>query len=213
MMMSGEPDYEAAVGLIRHLPTEELRDLVNNDDKLAELMKDLPQMKNLASEQEMLLAANKSLAEFNLSLEPKLSQAKQNLIAKYEEAAKLSEDVNTMKGEIDASSGQYSADMLQALLQTAARDAEDETENLVKSFLDKEQEVDDFLTEFLTKRKTAHLRRIKSEKIVDILNKSSNSHSTPYPSQPAPAGGGYGPGQWQSPYPPQSMNMPMPGYH
>lgn len=43
-MMSGEPDYEAAVGLIRHLPTEELRDLVNNDDKLAELMKDLPQV-------------------------------------------------------------------------------------------------------------------------------------------------------------------------
>ncbi|MPC14403.1 hypothetical protein E2C01_007167 [Portunus trituberculatus] len=75
-MMSSEPDYGAALGLINHLPTEQLRDLVNNDDKLTDLVKDLPEMKNLANEQEMLLAANKSLAEFNLSLEPKLSQNK-----------------------------------------------------------------------------------------------------------------------------------------
>lgn len=31
-------------------------------------------MKHLANQQEMLLASNKSLAEFNLGLEPKLSQ-------------------------------------------------------------------------------------------------------------------------------------------
>ncbi|XP_045590810.2 vacuolar protein sorting-associated protein 37B-like isoform X1 [Procambarus clarkii] len=213
-MMSAEPDYGAALGLIKHLPTEELRDLVNNDDKLSELMKDLPQMKNLASEQEMLLAANKSLAEFNLSLEPKLSQAKQNLISKYEEAAKLSEEVNALKGEIDSTSGQYSADTLQALLQTAAHEIEEETENLVQSFLDKEHDVDDFLSKFLSKRKTAHLRRIKAEKIEDILNKQSSAHSSPYPSQPSTGGGvGYGANQWSSPYPTQPMNMPMPGYH
>ena len=43
-MMSSEPDYGAALGHINHLPTEELRDLVNNDDKLTELVKDLPQV-------------------------------------------------------------------------------------------------------------------------------------------------------------------------
>lgn len=43
-MMSAEPDYGEALGLIRHLPTEELRDLVNNEDKLTDLMKDLPQV-------------------------------------------------------------------------------------------------------------------------------------------------------------------------
>ncbi|XP_042225542.1 vacuolar protein sorting-associated protein 37B-like isoform X2 [Homarus americanus] len=171
-------------------------------------------MKNIASEQEMLLAANKSLAEFNLSLEPKLSQAKQNLITKYEAAAQLTEEVNTMKGEMDSTSGQYTADTLQALLQTAAHEIEEETENLVLSFLDKEQDVDEFLSEFLSKRKTAHLRRIKAEKIEDILNKQSSAHSAPYPAQPPASGGaGYGPNQWSSPYPTQPMNMPMPGYH
>ncbi|KAK4319567.1 hypothetical protein Pmani_009507 [Petrolisthes manimaculis] len=99
-MMSEEPDYGAVLGLISHLSKDELQDLVNNDEKLAELLKDLPQMKHLANQQEMLLASNKSLAEFNLGLEPKLSQAKQNLIAKYEEAAQLSESVNTLKGQV-----------------------------------------------------------------------------------------------------------------
>ncbi|XP_066982764.1 vacuolar protein sorting-associated protein 37B-like [Macrobrachium rosenbergii] len=214
--MSGEPDYEAAIGLIRHLPTEELKDLVNNDDKLSELMNDLPQMKNLASEQEMLLAANKSLAEFNLSLEPKLSQAKQNLISKYEEAAQLSKKMRKRdqeenihgKDAFDSSSGQYSADTLQALLQTAALESEEETENLVQSFLDKEKDVDEFLNLFLSKRKTAHLRRIKAEKIGDVMSQSNSSQSTPYPSN----AGGFGATQWASPYPSQPMNMPMPGY-
>ena len=43
-MMSSEPDYAVALGLINHLPTEELRDLVNNDDKLTDLVKDLPEV-------------------------------------------------------------------------------------------------------------------------------------------------------------------------
>lgn len=213
-MMSSEPDYGAALGVINHLQTEELRDLVNNDDKLTELVKDVPQMKNLANEQEILLAANKSLAEFNLSLEPKLSQAKQTIISKYEEAAQLSEEVNTLKGEVDSSSGQYTADTLQALLQTAAQEIEEETENLVQSFLDKEQDVDEFLSEFLSKRKTAHLRRIKAEKITSIISQqNSSSHSTPYPIPPAGGGLGYGGSQWATPYPTQPLNMPLPGFH
>lgn len=78
--------------------------------------------------------------------------------------------------------------------------------------MDKEQEVEEFLSEFLSKRKTAHLRRIKAEKIGDIISQQNNSHSTPYPSQPA-GGAGYGANQWPSPYPTQPLNMPLPGFH
>lgn len=42
--MSEEPDYGAVLGLINHLSKDELQDLVNNDEKLAELLKDLPQV-------------------------------------------------------------------------------------------------------------------------------------------------------------------------
>ena len=86
--------------------------------------------------------------------------------------------------------------------------------NLVQSFLDKEQEVDEFLSEFLSKRKLAHLRRIKADKITDLINQqNSSSHNTPYP-PPASAGGGlgYGGSQWGAPYPTQPVNMPLPGF-
>lgn len=87
--------------------------------------------------------------------------------------------------------------------------------NLVQSFLDKEQDVDEFLSEFLSKRKTAHLRRIKAEKITGIISQqNSSSHSTPYPVPPSAGGGlGYGGSQWGTPYPTQPLNMPLPGFH
>ena len=39
-----EPDNEAALGLVRHLSTVELRALMDDDNRLAELISDLPQV-------------------------------------------------------------------------------------------------------------------------------------------------------------------------
>ena len=44
-----------------------LQDILNNEDKFDEFIRDLPQMKALQDEKEMLLTSNKSLAEYNLS--------------------------------------------------------------------------------------------------------------------------------------------------
>ncbi|CAL4078386.1 unnamed protein product, partial [Meganyctiphanes norvegica] len=200
MMSGGSPDFEAAVGLIRHLTTEELRELVSNEAKTTDLIKDLPQMKNLVSEQEMLLAANKSLAEFNLSLEPKLSQPQQRHVKK-----------NLQHSQLHLSTGTYQncgphklINHLQTSLISCDIAVLSKTDNLVQSFLDKQQEVDQFLTEFLEKRKNAHLRRIKAEKISEINNPVvNNSHS----SGPLP----YPPQQWAPAYPP-NPSMPMPGF-
>ena len=40
---------------------------MNNEDKFDQFIRDLPQMKALQEEKEMLLTSNKSLAEYNLS--------------------------------------------------------------------------------------------------------------------------------------------------
>lgn len=44
-----EPDNEAAVGLVRHLTTEELRALMNDDSRVTDMISDLPQVSHLAS--------------------------------------------------------------------------------------------------------------------------------------------------------------------
>jgi hypothetical protein len=51
------------------------------------------QIKSLASEKQMLMASNKSLAEFNLSREPRLNQGKERLGTAHEQAKQLQEEV------------------------------------------------------------------------------------------------------------------------
>lgn len=212
-----EPDNEAALGLIRHLTTEELKALMNDDTRLTEMIADLPQIRLIAQEQEMLLVSNKSLAEHNLSLEPKLTEGKQALIAAYEEASTLADSLTAMKASVDSTSGQYKPDTIQALLQTAAHEKEEETEKMIQNFLDKELSVEDFLSEFISKRTTAHNRRIKAEKVAEMIRSGRLSNGTTQ--APAPPQGGGVPYP-QLPYPsagqplpyPTNFNMPMPGF-
>ena len=76
----GQPDYPAALSNLQHMDSEQLKvtichncdftmlqDILNNEDKFDEFIKELPQMKALQEEKEMLLTSNKSLAEYNLS--------------------------------------------------------------------------------------------------------------------------------------------------
>ena len=44
-----------------------MQDILNNEDKFDQFIRELPQMKALQEEKEMLLTSNKSLAEYNLS--------------------------------------------------------------------------------------------------------------------------------------------------
>ncbi|XP_018019392.1 vacuolar protein sorting-associated protein 37B [Hyalella azteca] len=210
---------EAVTGLIRHLTVDELRSLMNDDTRLSEMIADLPQMRVLSQEQEMLLVANKSLAEHNISLEPKLTEGKRALIAEYEEASKLANSITSLKAAADSSSGQYKPDTIQALLQTAAHEKEEESEKVIQGFLDKELSVEDFLSEFIEKRAMAHVRRIKAEKVAELIRCGSFSNGaasaapgpaapTPYPPLPYPTGSSTGPAL---PYP-SSFNMPMPGF-
>lgn len=59
-----------------------------SDDKFDEFIRELPQIKSLYNEKEMLVASNKSLAEYNMSQEPLLRQAKEKLMERYGEAVR-----------------------------------------------------------------------------------------------------------------------------
>ena len=61
---------------------------VYSEDKFDEFIRELPQLKSLYSEKEMLVASNKSLAEYNMSQEPVLRQAKEKLMERYGEAVR-----------------------------------------------------------------------------------------------------------------------------
>lgn len=195
-MQDLHPDCSAALELIQHLTDDELKDLLNNDERLDGMVKDLRQVKNAEAEREMLFASNKSLAEFNLSHQPRLVDTRQQLIDMHKQAMELKKEVEEKKAKIDELMRQVSLDTTLALFQTAAAQMEEETENVAQNFLESQLSVDLFLEMFLEKRKLMHLRRVKTEKMSDILEQLSrhnnvasfsNARPSPLPSRPAPA--------------------------
>lgn len=47
----------------------------------------------------MLLASNKSLAEYNLTFEPKLKEGKQSLMNLYQQARSLTDELETKRAQ------------------------------------------------------------------------------------------------------------------
>ena len=94
------------------------------------------------------------------------------------------------------------------------QEAEEESETLMDTFLQTgDSQIEQFLEEYQEKRKVAHLRRIKVDKMKELLARkaSSGSGSTPARQAPPP------PMQYSAnalPYPSQAYNnMPLPpGY-
>lgn len=113
--------------------------------------------------------------------------------------------------------GDMSLETALALLQTAASEMEEESETTAKKYLDNEMEIDEFLDQFLTKRKLMHLRLVKAEKLSKLLQRDPTLSNIPnYVNAPPvninssyfpgiPMGGGA-----NVPYPTGPLNMPMP---
>lgn len=121
-----EPDYPAALACLTHLTADELKELLNDDNKFEEIIKDVKQVrgfyfiiiynnfrhftgylflqfKDLETEKEMLIASNRSLAEFNLSQEPDLEERKRQLLESSERGEKLCQNVEKIYSELSKS--------------------------------------------------------------------------------------------------------------
>lgn len=73
-----------------------------------------------------------------------------------------------------------------ALLQAAAAECEEKSEEIATKFQNKELTIDEYLEKFMTVRKMMHARKLKIEKMSEILQKqpfqpSTNFYSPSYP--------------------------------
>ncbi|MFH4980534.1 hypothetical protein AB6A40_007243 [Gnathostoma spinigerum] len=158
----------AMLGL-RNMSNEQLSNLLEDTAKIDSIIDNLPQARTLPTEREMGLAQNKSLAEWNLSQEPKLEEAKARLKETYDKAVSLKAEVEELKARLDKLTKQRSLDSSSAILQAAAQDAEDESEKIAESFIEGNIEIEQFLREYMEKKKVAHMRKIKSQKLLAFL--------------------------------------------
>lgn len=167
-----KPDYNEALDFLSHLEIEELQTLLNDDKYCDNIVKDLKQLKEMEYNKEMQMASIRSLAEFNLARQPQLTKGKQRIQELSEEGEIIYKKVEARFEEL------LNHDKIQTTLnklQTARADIEEESETVVAKFLDGDIDVEDFLQQFFSRRKLMHLRRIKADKMADMVKKKEMS--------------------------------------
>ncbi|XP_041059305.1 VPS37B subunit of ESCRT-I a [Carcharodon carcharias] len=168
------------------LSLQELNELLEDEEKLNKMAEEMEGVRNIQPNKDISLASNRSLAEQNLQYHPKLDCLKLQLTGKYQELQTLFEAYQMRKSKLDSQSSGSSLDILLALLQTEGAKIEEETEIMAQEFLDGEVPLDVFIEQYQNKRKLAHQRRVKIEKLQEIVLKGPRQRLPPLQKQPEP---------------------------
>ncbi|KAG8456060.1 hypothetical protein GDO86_002021 [Hymenochirus boettgeri] len=170
------------------------------------MVQEMDETQNLQLNKEMTLAGNRSLAEENLLFQPKLESLKASLTQRYQELQSIIESHQLKTTKLDKQSVNASLETLLALLQAEGAKIEEETENMAENFLDGSIQMDSFIDDYLNKRKLAHLRRVKIEKLQEMVMKGQRLTQLSVQSQARPPEATQPP---QVPYP-ANFNTPPP---
>ncbi|XP_020825904.2 vacuolar protein sorting-associated protein 37B [Phascolarctos cinereus] len=193
------PGAAGVAGRFAGLSLVQLNELLEDEEQLTSMVQEMEETQNVQLNKEMTLANNRSLAEGNLLYQPQLDTLKASLTQKYQELQVLFEAYQIKKTKLDQQSSNASLETLLALLQTEGAKIEEDTENMAEKFLDGEVPLDSFIDEYQNKRKLAHLRRVKIEKLQEMVLKGQRlpkaqvqlqprvPDSTPAPMVPYPA--------------------------
>lgn len=110
----------------------------------------------------------------------------------------------------ESKKGDKTPDTMLALLQAAAAECEEKSDGIASKFQETEINIDEYLEKFMLERKLMHSRKLKTEKMLEIMRKQSSNQGQENNRLP-----------YQTPnYPPNFYNspsyapygMPMPGH-
>lgn len=174
---------------------QELEEMQNDPEVIARLALESPEVQDLQLEREMALATNRSLAERNLEFQGPLEISRSNLSDKYQELRKLVERCQEQKAKLETFSSALQPGALLDLLQIEGMKIEEESEAMAEKFLEGEVPLETFLENFSSMRTLSHLRRVRVEKLQDVVRKPRASQEPggdappprpPPPPRPAP---------------------------
>ncbi|KAM6159305.1 vacuolar protein sorting-associated protein 37C [Rhynchocyon petersi] len=176
---------------------EELEQMQNDPQAIERLALESPEVQDLQLEREMALATNRSLAEQNLEFQAPLEISRSNLLDKYQELRKLVERCQEQRAKLEKFSSSLQPETLLGLLQVEGMKIEEESEAMAEKFLEGEVPLDTFLENFSSMRMLSHLRRVRVEKLQDVVRKPRVHQEPtgdalpprpPPPPRPAPTG-------------------------
>uniref|UniRef100_H3DKA7 VPS37C subunit of ESCRT-I n=1 Tax=Tetraodon nigroviridis TaxID=99883 RepID=H3DKA7_TETNG len=154
---------------LQDLSQSELQELLDNPERVDSMALESDEIQNIQLEREMALASNRSLAEQNLDMKPRLESQKEVLVERYSQLQSVRENYLKHCSLRDGMAGQVSPEALLSRLQTEGGKTEAESETLADEYLEGSLPLDSFLDQFLSLRSLAHKRRVRIERLQEML--------------------------------------------
>lgn len=161
---------------LQDLSQSELQELLDNPERVESMALESDEIQNIQLEREMALASNRSLAEQNLDMKPRLESEKEVLVERYSQLEAIREKYRQHCSLRDGMVGEVSPEALFSRLQTEGSKTEAESEALADEFLEGSLPLDPFLDRFLSLRSLAHKRRVRIEKLQEVLRQRSEGN-------------------------------------
>lgn len=174
---------------LRDKTLEELEKMQNDPEAIGRLAQEAPGVQDLQLEREMALATNRSLAERNLEFQAPLEVSRANLSDKYQELRQLVGRCQEQRAKLEKFSAALQPATLLDLLQVEGMKVEEESEAVAEKFLEGEVALDTFLETFSALRVLAHLRRVRVEKLQEVMRapvRPTGDQPPPRPPPPTP---------------------------
>ncbi|XP_041851082.1 vacuolar protein sorting-associated protein 37A-like [Melanotaenia boesemani] len=145
--------------------TNELRELLENEEKITQIVRGSEKFQRLHQAAENMLISNQNLAKVSISQKPTFSDTKMLLAMKYKEVEKLRSITQAKQEQLAEKNTIHHA---QHCLQQRINHSEEEFELLFQMFAEGKTTLADFLDSFLSSRKLHHIRLVLVNKLQEI---------------------------------------------
>lgn len=159
---------ESLKSQLKQLSDQKLQELLDDENKLLQMLGCLPEVEQLARDQEHCMEVNDQLARNNLSLKPVLEEKKKVLLEKYDIFNEVKADYDKNAERQEQLRQFYDIRHIQDNLKVAALQAEEESESIAERFLEGKITVEEFKKNYMSKRKLSHLRHAKEERLEQL---------------------------------------------
>ncbi|GLH14247.1 Uncharacterized protein GBIM_18624 [Gryllus bimaculatus] len=148
------------------LTLEELKKLDENVDRQDEfLLQHHPDSQKVDMSLENMLMNNEEVAKENLSKEPRLQHLKTVVKKKLDVVASLKAQYESHSNEYQKQSEKYAPDNIRDNLRIATVCTDEESERVADEFLNKQLDVETFVTSYMEKRTSFYSRKTREEKL------------------------------------------------
>ncbi|KAI6656337.1 Vacuolar protein sorting-associated protein 37B [Oopsacas minuta] len=194
----------SSVDKVNQLTTQELEEMMNtSDESTFHLFLNEDQgVKRLKGERENIEKDTLLVARETLSLENKFNSDRERLIESCQTYAALKNEFESQLGTLKTIlSGTSSEEVLQQLRKLSEQ-KEDQSEEVTEMFLSGKCSTEQFLKDFIDKRRDSHIFRVKSEHLSKVIRKDQTG-------RPRTAGFSPNPPIFPAPHPPPYQNSPV----